>query len=197
MTDTPTAFSTLSYFDDDDVYPVSRITAGAVGDPRQRFFILQAHVGEESISWVIEKEHALHLSRKIPELLADVRAEFPELGDPLVAAAPNLALTEPWQPLFRVGSLGVDYDRLHDLVVLSLVDADLLESMQKPLEDDEDPEQFVYTTRGQALLLAQQAEKAVAAGRLYCPNCGEPMNEFGHFCLPPRSRERRAGDTLH
>ncbi len=198
MTDTPAAFAALSHFDEDDVYLVTRITAGAVGDPRQHYFILQAHIGDEPVSWVIEKDQALHLSRKIPQLLADIRAEFPELGEPLVAAEPNLSLTEPWQPLFRVGSLGVSYDRLHDLVVLELVDADVLEAMQDPGEiSDDQPEQFVHTTRGQALLLARQAEEIVAAGRPYCPDCGEPMDEFGHFCLPPRARERRTGDYVH
>lgn len=198
MTDTPAAFAALSYFDTDDVYLVTRITAGAIGDPRQHYFILQAHIGDEPVSWVIEKEQALQLSRKIPQLLADIRAEFPELGEPLIAAEPNLALTEPWQALFRVGSLGVSYDRLHDLVVLELVDADVLEALQSPADITGDyAEQFVHTTRGQALLLARQAEKIVAAGRPNCPVCGEPMDDFGHFCLPARARERRTGDYVH
>ena len=148
MTDHNTAFAALSYYDEDDVYPVSRITAAPVGDPRQRYFILQAHIGDEPVSWVIERDQARALSRQIPLLLTDIRSEFPELADPLVAAEPNLTLTEPWQPLFRVGSLGIGYDRLHDLVVFTLVDADTLEAMEDPqTEETDDPEQLVYTTR--------------------------------------------------
>ena len=58
MTDHPSAFAALSYYDEDDVYPVSRITAAPVGDPRQRYFILQAHIGDEPVSWVIERDQA-------------------------------------------------------------------------------------------------------------------------------------------
>jgi uncharacterized repeat protein (TIGR03847 family) len=198
MTDHPTAFTALTYFDEDDVHPVSRITAAPVGDPRQRYFILQAHIGEEPVSWVIERDQARALIRQIPQLLTDIRSEFPELADPLVAAEPNLALTEPWEPLFRVGSLGIGYDRLHDLVVLTLVDADTLEAMEDPqIVEEDDPEQLVFTTRGQALLLAQQAERVVAAGRPYCPHCDEPIFDFGHFCPPSNGRKGRHNEYVH
>ena len=185
--------------DEDAIHPVTRITAGAVGDVGHRVFILQAHVGVAPLSWVIDKEHAAALGRAIPELLAEIRTDFPELGEPTVAAQPNLALTEPLDPQFRVGSMGVSYDRLHDLVVLTLVDAAVLErDAHAGVEDlDERPEQRVYTTRGQALLLGQQAEKTISAGRPYCPNCGEPMDDFGHFCLPAAVRKRHAGEYLH
>lgn len=196
------AFAGLPYYPSDEVYPVSRITAGAVGTPGRRVFVLQAHFGAEPFSWVIEKEQALGLSRTIPELLADVQAEFPELGAPLVAAQPNLALTEPLQPLFRVGSIGVSYDRLHDLVIFSLVDADALnpgegEDDLTEMEDEEATGQQLYMTRGQALLLGEQAAEVVVAGRPLCPNCTQPIDEIGHFCLPERARARRGGEFLH
>ncbi len=108
----------MTYYDD-DFYPVARITTAAVGDPGRRIFILQARWKGEIISWVIEKEQALALSRNIPKLLEDIREEFPELGDPLVAAEPNLELSEPlparvprrqhWpglRPLARPGDFG-------------------------------------------------------------------------------------------
>jgi uncharacterized repeat protein (TIGR03847 family) len=194
MIDTPLAFGALSYYED-EVYPVTRITAGSVGEPGQRVFILQAHVGAEPFSWVIQKEQAWALSRAIPELLTDIKVEFPELGEPLVAAAPNLALSEPLEPLFQVGSMGVSYDRLHDMVVLSLIDAELLRD-DREQDEDEETEQRIYTTRGQALLLSQQAERVVAAGRPTCPGCGEPINDFGHFCLPEAVRLRNGGEYL-
>lgn len=178
------AFSGLVHFENDDVYLVNRITAGAVGEPGNRYFILQAHLGAEPVSWVIGKEQALALSRAIPRLLADVQAEFPELAEPLVPAAPNLALTEPLQPQFRVGSLGVGYDRMHDLVVLTLVDAAAFEPHEEDLDNLTDPLHYIYATRGQAMLLGQRAEEIVAAGRPLCPACGDPMDDFGHFCQP-------------
>lgn len=198
MTESPAAFAAVSYYEDDDIYPVSRITAGAIGEPGRRVIVLQAHFGSEPFSWVIEKAHALALSRTIPELLQGVRNEFPELGEPLVAAEPNLALTEPLSPLFRVGSLGVGYDRLHDLVVLSLVDArKLMPDADEDDDDGEQPEHQIYATRGQAMLLGQQAARTVAAGRPLCPHCEEPIDDFGHFCQPAAARDRRHGEYLH
>jgi uncharacterized repeat protein (TIGR03847 family) len=208
----------IAYYDIEECYPVRRITAGAVGEPGQRTFILQAQVEGQTISLVIEKEQAVALSRSIPKLLEQVRDEYPELAEPLVAARPNLALHEPVDPIFRVASIQLEYDRLHDLIVLTLADAgpaleaaglELLddelddisdglpalddeEDLDPDLEDDEDePADIqIYTTRGQALLLGRQAEMAVVAGRPACPNCGEPMDDFGHFCLPPMARRK-------
>lgn len=199
MSNSSTEYVEIFSDDDADIYPVTRITAGAVGDAGHRVFILQAHVGAEPVSWVIDKEHAVTLGRSIPELLAEVRADFPELGEPVVAAQPNLALSEPLHPEFRVGSMGVGYDRLHDLVVLTLVDADVLDrDGPADFQDlNERSEHRVYTTRGQAFLLSQQAEKTVSAGRPYCPNCGEPVDDFGHFCLSSSARKRRGGEYLH
>ena len=203
MDDTLPTYAALPYYEGDDIYPVTRIIAGAVGPQGRRTFVLQAFFGAEPFSWIIEKDQAMALSKAIPELLDDVRLEFPELGDPLIAAAPNLNLTEPLQPLFRVGSIGVGYDRLHDLVIFTLIDADMLnggEELAEELIDEEDgdpPEHQIYTTRGQAKLLGEQAEKAVVAGRLLCPRCNAPMDEFGHFCPPANARIRRGGEIVH
>ncbi len=185
----------MTYYDD-EFHPVARITTGAVGDPGRRIFILQARWKGEIVSWVIEKEQALALSRNIPRLLDDIRDEYPELGEPLVAAEPNLELSEPLKPEFRVGSIGLGYDRLHDLVILALQDADAEDddAVAEPAEANGAVQ--VLTTRGQALLLGRQAEAAVAAGRPLCPNCGEPIDDFGHFCFIAMRRRMGSEDYL-
>jgi len=190
----------MAHYSDDDVFPVTRITAGSIGDTGRRVFIIQAQYGDDLVSWVIEKGQAVALSRALPQLLADVRTEYPELGEPLVAAQPNLELDEPLEPQFRVGSIGVGYDRIHDLVVLTLVDADS-EDLDFGVPASADgyevpPESYIYTTRGQALLLGRQAEVVVTAGRPTCPRCGEPIDDFGHFCLPVEARGRFGGAFL-
>lgn len=190
----------MGYFDDDELYPVTRITTGTVGEPGRRVFLLQAQVEGEVVTWLLEKKQVAALGKTIPRLLARVQAQYPELGEPLVAARPNLALREPYDPVFRVGNISLDYDRLHDLVVLNLVDADADDmDMEEPEEaeeelDDEGPDLQVFTTRGQALLLGQQAERAVSGGRPACPNCGEAMDDFGHFCLPESARWKSNSD---
>jgi uncharacterized repeat protein (TIGR03847 family) len=201
MTNGP-AYSGTPFFEAGEVRPVTRITAGAVGDAGRRVFLLQAQIAGGPVTWVIEKEQAIALSRTLPVLLEGVREEFPELGDPLVAAEPNLELAEPLEPEFRVGSMGVSYDRLHDLVILTLVDASLFDAdPEEDGEDDEDDsgpvEHQVFTTRGQAKLLGEQAGKVVAGGRPLCPGCSEPIDSFGHFCLSEQARKRRGGEYLH
>ncbi len=182
----------MAYFDD-DFYPVTRITAGAVGEPGRRLFLLQAQVEGQTLTWMLEKRDVAALGKAIPRLLARVREDYPELDEPLVAAKPNLALREPFDPVFRVGSVSLEYDRLHDLVVLNLIDADAdemreIESEEEEQEDEQGPDLQVFTTRGQALLLSRQAEAAITGGRPVCPNCGEPIDDFGHFCLPASVR---------
>ncbi len=189
----------MAYFEDDELYPVTRITAGAVGEPNQRVFVLQAQVEGEIITWLIDKKQVAALGKMIPRLLARVQTEYPELSAPLVAARPNLALREPLDPIFQVGDIYLDYDRLHDLVVLNLVDADADETLDETVaeedeEEDELPDLQVFTTRGQALLLGRQAEAVLSAGRPACPNCGAPMDDFGHFCLPESARWKSTDD---
>jgi uncharacterized repeat protein (TIGR03847 family) len=214
-------------FDDDDIFPVTRITTGAIGEPGKRVFILQAYVGGQPFSWVIEKEQAAALGKVIPRLLQKIRLDYPELAEPLVAAKPNLALGEPLEPEFRVASIALGYDRLHDLVVLTLSEAQDGELEDAEPEDesstdegfvdegiadaaradedfvdpegdgaDDDADLQLFATRGQALLLSQQAELVIAAGRPACPNCGQPIDDFGHFCLPPATRTKWNSDYL-
>ena len=71
-----------------------------------------------------------------------------------MASEPSLALREPLMPEFRVGGIDLDYDRLHDLVVLTLVDGtpqdfDSLEDVDVDLS--EGVELLIYTTRGRRL----------------------------------------------
>jgi uncharacterized repeat protein (TIGR03847 family) len=219
-------------FEDDDIFPVTRITTGAIGEPGKRVFILQAYVGGQPFSWVIEKEQAVALGKVIPRLLQQIRLDYPELAEPLVAAKPNLALGEPLEPEFRVASIALGYDRLHDLVVLTLSESQEGDLEEAELEGesltdeafadegfadegfsdeartdedfvdqdgdgaDEDADLQLFATRGQALLLSQQAELVIAGGRPACPNCGQPIDDFGHFCLPPATRTKWNSDYL-
>jgi uncharacterized repeat protein (TIGR03847 family) len=173
----------MAHFDPDDVRPVQRITAGAVGNPGRRVFVLEASIAGRPQSWVIGKDHAVALGRALPRFLEEVHSQFPELAAPVVAAQPNLTLSEPIAPQFRVSNIGLGYDRLHDLVVFTLLDSRAENLQGDELFQQEQYELRVFVTRGQALLLGQLTADLVAAGRPACPRCGEPIDEFGHFCL--------------
>ena len=66
--------------------------------------------------------------------------------------------------------------------------APAVQEEEEEQEEELGPDLQVFTTRGQALLLSRQAEAAVTGGRPACPNCGEPIDDFGHFCLPASVR---------
>ena len=67
MTYSLPTYAALPYYEGDDIYPVTRITAGALGAIGRRTFVLQAFFGAEPFSWVIEKDQAMALSKAIPE----------------------------------------------------------------------------------------------------------------------------------
>ena len=80
MEDTLPSYAALPFYESDDVYPVTRITAGSVGAPGRRTFVLQAFFGAEPFSWIIEKDQAMALSKAIPELLDDVPRGVSRIG---------------------------------------------------------------------------------------------------------------------
>ena len=166
--------------------PVTRITAGAVGEPGERTFYLQARDGDTLVSLLMEKQQVAMLSLHVDELL-DRIGGAPDADDPAVPDPSSLDLEEPVSPTFRVGQIGLGYDEARDLV--------LLQCDEFVPEDDEpvaasDPAQVrFWTTRGQAYALARRGEREVAAGRPTCRMCGEPLEPEGHFC--PRSNGHR------
>ena len=155
-----------------DMDPVAFITVGAVGPPGQRTFYLQAADGAESVSLLIEKEHAAALSVSLRRLLSAVDA-LPKEHDEVRVG--KMDLLEPLEVAFRVGQLGIGVDDDRDMVVL----------VAEELVEEEEPEgqraRFVATF-AQMEALARHAMTVVHAGRPVCELCGEPMDPQGHFC---------------
>ena len=61
-----------------DLERVDRITAGAVGEPGERTFFLQAREGDRTITILVEKEQVELLGTSILEILATVGRETGE-----------------------------------------------------------------------------------------------------------------------
>lgn len=163
--------------------PVSRITAGAVGEPGQRTFYLQARAGEQLVTLLVEKEQMRALADSIDQMLAALPEpegeEEPETGD--------LSLEEPLLPEWRVGPMALHYDPDRDLIVV--IASELLEEEQS--EEDPATARFV-SSRAQARALAEHAEQVVEAGRPRCRFCGFPMDGSGHIC-PAMNGHREMG----
>ena len=98
-----------------DLERVDRITAGAVGEPGERTFFLQAREGDRSITILVEKEQVELLGTSILEILATVGRETGE-GPP----SDELGLEPPLEPLWRAGRLSIGYAEERDLMLLEI-----------------------------------------------------------------------------
>ncbi len=176
-----------------DLDPVARVTAGAVGEPGQRVFYLQARKDDVLVTLVVEKQQVALLTMHIDQLLE-------RIGTPDAGSAPDpdlLDLEEPLVPEFRVGAIGLAYEDERDLVVLQCEEF-------VPEPDEDDPESILvqpepgrvrlWASREQMYGLARRGEVEVSGGRPICPMCGEPMDPSGHFCA--RSNGHREIDRL-
>ncbi len=162
-----------------DLNPVTWITAGAVGQPGQRTFYIQARQGSKLVTLLAEKEQVQALAIGIEQLLDALATQRPEgesKGETIAEA--SLALLEPLDAAFRVGELGLGYDEKHDLLVL--VAQELLE------EEEQEKRKPVmarfWATRAQMRAMSQHAAVVVTAGRPLCPLCGLPLDPAGHIC---------------
>ena len=147
-------------------------TAGAVGEPGERVFYLQAReAGGSLVTLKSEKEQVRVLSEYLSRLLArlpSVREDAP--GD--------LDLIPPVEPAWVVASIGLGYDEAADRIVIEA--SEFVEE-----EGDEPATARFRITRAQATGFVHRAEELMKGGRPLCPFCTQPMDPNGHIC--PRS----------
>ena len=178
-----------------DLERVDRITAGAVGEPGERSFFLQAREGERSVTIMVEKEQVELLGTSILEILATVGRETGE-GPP----SDELGLEPPLEPLWRAGRLSIGYAEERDLMLLEI--EELVEPEDEPEDEqdesddeaegegeaapvDEGPEPGrvrLWATREQMLALARHGAAVAERGRPKCRYCGNPIDPQGHMC---------------
>ena len=66
-----------------DLNPVTHITAGAVGEPGQRTFYIQARQGDRLVTLLCEKQQVAALSLGVEQLLEQLTQKNPEsVGTP-------------------------------------------------------------------------------------------------------------------
>jgi uncharacterized repeat protein (TIGR03847 family) len=175
--------------------PPDRFVAGAVGQPGERTFYLQATATGRVTSVALEKFQVSLLAERIDELLDEVLRRTS--GDPEVPAAAPVALEDdapldlPLLEDFRVGAIALAWDGDGGMVVIEAQEES--EDPVEPLADDvpvDGPGVLrVRITPGVARAFAQRAAKIVAAGRPPCPLCGLPLDTDGHIC--PRQNGHR------
>jgi uncharacterized repeat protein (TIGR03847 family) len=177
--------------------PPERFVAGAVGQPGERSFYLQASEGSRVTSVSLEKFQVSQLAERLDELLDEVLRRTG--GSAKVPAATPVGLNDdgpldlPLMEEFRVGAIALAWDGETDRVVIEAQEES--ESPVEPLSDDvpaAGPGVLrVRLTPGAARAFAQRALRIVAQGRPPCPLCGLPLDAAGHVC--PRQNGYRAG----
>jgi uncharacterized repeat protein (TIGR03847 family) len=157
-----------------DLDPVSRIVAGAIGEPGRRVFYLQARSADQLVTLLVEKEQVRALAVSIEQMLSVI----PEAQE--ADATPGAEdLEEPLLPEWRVGPMALQYDEDRDRIVFIATEQG--EATEEETEVEGATARFV-ATREQARALAEGAARAVEAGRPSCRFCGLPMDAEGHTC---------------
>ena len=158
-----------------DLERVDRITAGAVGEPGERTFFLQAREGDRTVTILVEKEQVELLGTSILEILATVGRETGE-GPP----SDELGLEPPLEPLWRAGRLSIGYAEERDLMLLEIEELVEQDEPEDEPEDqpeaegsseDEGPEPGrvrLWASREQMLALARHGAAVAERGRPSC-----------------------------
>jgi uncharacterized repeat protein (TIGR03847 family) len=120
---------------------VDSLAAGAVGEPGEREFFLQARTESAQLTVLVEKEQVALLATEAVAFLDRISEDYPEeqagVPEPAVRQA---GLREPTVPLFRARLIGLGFDPERQLV--------LIELRERSSEDDDEGE--ALTPEGEA-----------------------------------------------
>jgi uncharacterized repeat protein (TIGR03847 family) len=160
------------------------LSAGAVGEPGQRAFYLQARSDATQLTVLVEKEQIALLATEAVSFLERIADEYPE--DTVALPLSMAELHEPTVPLFRARLIGLGFDPERELVLIELREHSSAEDEpESVLPTDEEESGYVarlYATRPQVRAMAARSAAIVAAGRPPCPLCELPMDPEGHRC---------------
>lgn len=168
-----------------EIDPADALGAGAVGQPGQRAFYIQARSATGQLTVLVEKEQVALLATEAVAFLDRLAVDYPDDGFTLPVSM--AALQEPTVPLFRARLIGLGFDPGRRLVLLELrerpSDDDAAAGGSAPAaDDDEGYVARIFATRSQVRAFAARGREAVAGGRPECPLCGQPMDPSGHRC---------------
>lgn len=97
---------------------VDALGTGAVGQPGQRAFYLQARSETAQLTVLLEKEQVALLAAEAVAFLDRIAEQYPE--DPIRLPPSAAALREPTVPLFRARLIGLGFDPERELVLIEL-----------------------------------------------------------------------------
>jgi uncharacterized repeat protein (TIGR03847 family) len=141
--------------------PPDRFVCGAVGQPGQRTFFLQATKGAQTVSVALEKAQVAILAERVATLLLALRQRGVEIGEESLRPTPSLA--EPVVEEFRVGTLTLGWDSDRERVVIEAREIGEIDLDDDDDDDsDEDAEEPVSAEAGAELDAADALRSAIA-----------------------------------
>lgn len=157
-------------------------TVGAVGEPGQRTFYLQARQEQQLLTLKLEKQQVAAIAQFLAEILADL-PDAEATGRSIASE-----LVEPVLAEWAVGSLQLSYDNAADRIVLlaeELTDDEEEEDGEEVEVMAVDPDRGVARlgiSRSTAAAIVAVGVDLIGAGRPICSLCGRPMDPEGHSC---------------
>lgn len=175
-----------------EIDPADSLGAGAIGEPGQRAFYIQARSTTGQLTVLVEKEQVALLATEAAAFLDRLADDYPD-DDGFTLPVSMAELREPTVPLFRARLIGLGFDPERRLVLIELRErpadepdagppADPDDVPEAAATDDEGYVARIFATRSQVRAFAARGEQAVAGGRPACPLCGQPMDPAGHRC---------------
>jgi uncharacterized repeat protein (TIGR03847 family) len=166
---------------------VDALGAGAIGEPGQRVFYIQADKSDARLTVVVEKEQVALLAEEAVAFLDRIGLEYPEEQGESATLHPSAAqVTEPAVPLFRARMIGLGFEPDRKLVLLELRERADDEDDDEPVDVSPGAEDGyvarIFATRAQVRAMAARGAEAVSSGRPLCQLCNFPMDPEGHIC---------------
>lgn len=160
--------------------PVERITAGAVGEPGERTFFVQAEAAGATVTFLAEKEQVRMLAQAMQQLLD----QLPAAAEDTPPEPASLILAGPLEPDWRVGEMSIEFDEERDRIAV------VLSELVQVSDDEPDvagATARLVATRAQIRAMADHALEVVDSGRPRCQLCGYPMGPRGDHVCPARN----------
>ncbi len=168
------------------VFPeVTRLTAGAVGQPGHRtFYILVGRGGTQVRVW-LEKAQLQAMSAAIARLVVLMSSQG--TGETEEAWALPPSADEPLTADIQGGKLALGYDEERKKF--------LFLAHEKDASEEASPAVGFWATLSQMRAWDHRIDEVCSAGRPLCALCGGPIDPEGHIC--PRSNGHLRPDALH
>jgi uncharacterized repeat protein (TIGR03847 family) len=168
--------------------PVDRITTDAIGEPGERTFYLQARLGSDLVTVVVEKQQVQLLAASVLDLLATLGLETGTGPDD-----DEMDLEMPLEPRWRAGRLSIGFDEERDMFLLEI------DELRPELEEDDpgtllqgEPDQLrIWATTEQMFAFSRHGARVADRGRPTCQFCGNPLDPEGHACPAMNGHSRR------